>query len=120
MPTYIYKCETKIQMFKNILRLFLIVFFVATLNRANGDADPELGGNKNKESVSDSLAVDSKDNVVTITEIKTNPIVTTNKESTESFFDSNTEEVEVEEDSTSALSFNFIYYIIEKFKFQVE
>jgi len=105
-------------MFKNILRLFLIVFFVATLNRANSAVDPKLSNNEGKAIEGDSLTVDSKKEVLKSSEVKTSTIPTTNKKTTESFFDSNSEEVE--EDSTSALSFNFIYYIIEKFKFQVE
>lgn len=100
-------------MFKSILSLVLLSFVVLLSNQSFGSTEPALPATK--------VESDS-------TSVKNSHLLSEQQESTRV---SNTEEAdldfwqqdeELDEDSTSnsALSFNFIYYIIEKFKFQVE
>lgn len=105
-------------MFKNLLSLFLLVFLFIVGGKTYATVDPNLTEKNNTET--DSLSVsENKKNTAITKELSTRPNTTKPESSTTSFWQ---QEEEVEEDSTSnsALSFNFIYYVIEKFKFQVE
>lgn len=102
-------------MFKNILSLFLLVVIIAIATQSFAATEPSVPVDSKIES--DSTNVKNK-HLVTVNAENQAKISTMDQESTVTFWNSNEEE----EDSTtnSALSFNFIYYIIEKFKFQVE
>ncbi len=104
-------------MFKNIISLFLLLFVFAVTSQSFAITEPTEPTDKKMET--DSTAIKSRQLINTSQE---KIQVVASSKSTEkklSFWET---EEEVEEDSTSdsALSFNFIYYIIEKFKFQVE
>jgi len=104
-------------MFKNLLRSFLLVFLIALVGKTFASTEPNLI-EKNKIET-DSLSVkEDKSNSIG-KELKPSAFKNSSKESSTSFWEKSEE---AEEDSTanSALSFNFIYYVIEKFKFQVE
>ena len=103
-------------MFKSILSLFLLVFTIAFASQSFGATEPTLPVDSKVES--DSTTVKNK-HLVTVDAEKQVKVSETANESTVAFWQSN-EEVEEDSTSNSALSFNFIYYIIEKFKFQVE
>lgn len=102
-------------MFKSIYKLFLVILIVVFSGTSFASVNPDLPDKEKVES--DSLNTTKDNNTLVISEVKSQPSST--KSTADSFW--HNEEVE-EEDSTSnsALSFNFIYYIIEKFKFQVE
>lgn len=109
-------------MFKNILRLFLLIFFTSVVGSSYATTElPDLKEKEKKVVKGDSLTVKPDDQAPKdeAKEVVVKP--TLNKEDTKVNYYGN-EETVAEEDSTtnSALSFNFIYYIIEKFKFQVE
>lgn len=100
-------------MLKTTTRLFLLAIgFVLIETVVAAPADPTTTPKTDK---SDSLTVKEKQIL---------PAKETASSSAKKDLNlwNNSEQEEVEEDSTSnsALSFNFIYYIIEKFKFQVE
>ncbi|MCF6360611.1 MAG: hypothetical protein L3J29_07600 [Cyclobacteriaceae bacterium] len=102
-------------MFKNSLALFIVVFFVGLGGQTLANTDPPVTVDPKLES--DSTNVKNK-SLISAKEVKAVPASNAN-DSQLSFWES---EEDIEEDSTSnsALSFNFIYYFIEKFKFQVE
>ncbi len=102
-------------MCKNISRLILVLLIVAFADHSIASKNPNLPEKKKVES--DSLSVTKDNNTLLATEVKSQPSST---ESTSVSFWQKSEEVEEDSTSNSALSFNFIYYIIEKFKFQVE
>ncbi len=104
-------------MFKNLLSLFLLVFFIALVGKTFAATEPNLT-EKNKIE-SDSLSV-NKDKRPSITKELSSKSITSKSGSTEVGFWQMGEEVEEDTTSNSALSFNFIYYVIEKFKFQLE
>ena len=104
-------------MFKNIVSLILFIFLCAFGSQAVALTDPICSEKKKIET--DSLNSNKNKNRVISTEVKAKS-VSTKSESTSINFWKKTEEVEEDSTSNSALSFNFIYYIIEKFKFQVE
>lgn len=95
-------------MFKYSISLFLLMFALALSNESFAITEPTEAKNKTLET--DSTTVADKDSQLLNTPTKA-------KDTKIAFWES---DEEVEEDSDSALSFNFIYYIIEKFKFQVE
>jgi len=102
------------QMFKNILSLFLLLFAFAVTSQSFAITEPT-----DKKLETDSTTIKSRQLINTSQE---KPQVVASDKSTEtklSFWETE-EEVEEDSSSDSALSFNFIYYIIEKFKFQVE
>ncbi len=101
-------------MVKTTTRLFLLVIGLAIMETAVAvTIDPV---NRPKTEKSDSLTVKNKQ-IISGKEKKAQKPALSEKNL--SFW---SDEDEIEEDSTSnsALSFNFIYYLIEKFKFQVE
>ncbi len=98
-------------MIKAIFHLFLLVFVVAYTSQSIAAINPNLPEKKIVES--DSLSISKNKNAVHTKEVKST-------ESASSTFWQKNEEVEEDSTSNSALSFNFIYYVIEKFKFQVE
>ncbi len=105
------------QMFKNSISLFLLLFAIAVSSQSFAITEPTEPTDKKLET--DSTAVKSRQLINTS---QKNPQVVPAGKSTEtklSFWETE-EEVEEDSNSNSALSFNFIYYIIEKFKFQVE
>ncbi len=104
-------------MLKNIASLLLLLFVFAFGHNSFAFTEPENLVKTIPES--DSTAVKSKQ---LLNSSQEKPKVTSSAKSTETklaFWETN-EEVEEDSTSNSALSFNFIYYIIEKFKFQVE
>ncbi len=102
-------------MLKNILTLLILVFLVGLGGQTLAATEPKASVDPKLES--DSTNVKNKE-LITVNQAKPTATSNTNTSSKLSFWES---EEEVEEDSSnSALSFNFIYYIIEKFKFQVE
>lgn len=103
-------------MFKSLLSLFLLVFIISIAGQSFGATEPTPPVDSKLES--DSTNVKNKHLVVVDAETEVK-ISTSDQESNTSFWQP-TEEVEEDSTSNSALSFNFIYYIIEKFKFQVE
>ncbi len=105
------------QMFKNSISLFLVLFAIAVSNHSFAITEPTEPTDQKLKT--DSTAVKSRQLINTS---QKNPQVVPAGKSTEtklSFWETE-EEVEEDSNSNSALSFNFIYYIIEKFKFQVE
>ncbi len=97
--------------------LVLLLFVFALGNNSFALTEPENIGKSTPES--DSTAVKSKQ---LLNSSQEKPKVTSSAKSTETklAFWETSEEIEEDSTSNSALSFNFIYYIIEKFKFQVE
>ncbi|VAW28518.1 hypothetical protein MNBD_BACTEROID06-1419 [hydrothermal vent metagenome] len=106
-------------MFKNSIALFLLVFALALTNQSFAITEPTEPKKTTLET--DSAAVADKNRQLS-NSTQERPKVKTPTTTTDSKITFWQTEEEVEEDSTSssALSFNFIYYIIEKFKFQVE
>lgn len=102
-------------MFKSILSLVLLSFVVLLSNQSFGSTEPTLPVNIKSESDSTSV----KNNHL-LSEEQQPASVSTNADEAELDFWQQDEEVDEDSTSNSALSFNFIYYIIEKFKFQVE
>ncbi|MCB0504170.1 MAG: hypothetical protein KDC58_01590 [Cyclobacteriaceae bacterium] len=105
-------------MFKNILRFFLLVLLVSAIGTTYASVVPDLMEREKKEVKIDSLTVKEGGDVVKEKDTKSSQLV--NKESKKTALFEREEEVEEDTTSNSALSFNFIYYIIENFKFQVE
>ena len=105
-------------MFKNIVRAFLLFLLASFVGNIYATNLPDLKEGDKKEVKGDSLTV-NKDKILIKEDSKKNELLTSKDNSKTELFN---QEEEVEEDSTSnsALSFNFIYYIIEKFKLQVE
>lgn len=104
-------------MFKNIIRVFFLVLLASVISSAYATIPPDLKEIEKREVKGDSLNLDKEKAVIKKGSVKVEAIA--KKESGEK--ELYTYEEEVEEDTTSsALSFNFIYYIIEKFKLQVE
>lgn len=103
-------------MFKSVLSLLLLVFIVAFTSPLYGATEPTP--HVDSKSESDSTNIKNK-HLVTVDKENQLKVSQSSQETKGQFWESSQE---VEEDSTSnsALSFNFIYYIIEKFKFQVE
>lgn len=101
-------------MFKSILSLVLLSFVLLLSNQSFGSTEPALPTTKLE---SDSTNV--KNSVLLSNQQESTRVANNTKETDLDFWQ---QDEEVDEDSTSnsALSFNFIYYIIEKFKFQVE
>lgn len=103
-------------MFKSILSLFLLVFTIAIAGQSFAAAEPTLPVDSKLET--DSTTVKNK-HLMTVDSEKQVKVSETAQES-KTLLWQQSEEVEEDSTSNSALSFNFIYYIIEKFKFQVE
>ena len=114
---YLQVSNPKLVMFKNILSLFLLVFLTVLVGKTNAAIDPNL--TEKNETETDSLSVNKSNKTTTVSELSSSPVTPKSESSTVEFWIKGEED---EEDSTSssALSFNFIYYVIEKFKFQVE
>lgn len=104
-------------MFKNIISLLLLVFLFTLVGQTVAATDPNLPGKKKVET--DSLNVNKDKNTLISTQVKDKSISAKSESTSVNFWQKN-EEVEEDSTSNSALSFNFIYYVIEKFKFQVE
>lgn len=107
----------KLVMFKNVFSLFLLVFLIGLVGQTFASTEPILT-EKNKTET-DSLSVNEDKSNSIGKELNSSTVKNNSKETTVSFWDKS-EEVEEDSTSNSALSFNFIYYVIEKFKFQVE
>ncbi len=103
-------------MFKNIATLLILVFLVGLGGQTFAITEPKVSVDPKLES--DSTNVKNKE-LITVNKAKPTATSNTNTDSKLNFWESE-EEVEEDSSSNSALSFNFIYYIIEKFKFQVE
>ena len=114
---YLQVPNPKLVMFKNILSSFLLVFLIALVGKTFASTEPNLA-EKNKTE-SDSLSVNGDKSNPIGKELNTPVFNNTSEDSSTSFWEKS-EEVEEDSTSNSALSFNFIYYVIEKFKFQVE
>jgi hypothetical protein len=102
-------------MCKNSISLLVLVFLFAIAGQSVAFTDPNLSGKKKVET--DSLNVNKDKNTLLASEVKSKP---SKSETISVNFWNESEEVEEDSTSNSALSFNFIYYVIEKFKFQVE
>ena len=94
-----------------------MVFFIALVGKTFAATEPILPAKSTTET--DSLSVNEDKNTSLTKELNSSTFQNRTEDPSTSFWQ---KEEEVEEDSTSnsALSFNFIYYVIEKFKFQVE
>lgn len=117
MPRIIKRPNQEFLMFKNILSVLVVVFLLTSASQSFAVTDPTDPIKKKVET--DSLNVEKSKSILNNSEEKTEITSTNPEESNVNFWHQNQE---IEEDSTSnsALSFNFIYYMIEKFKFQVE
>ena len=103
-------------MFKSIITSILLVFVFAIAGESFGATDPTPTIDLKLES--DSTNVKNKQ-LVNLDAEKQVKISSAAQESKTPFWEPS-EEVEEDSTSNSALSFNVIYYIIEKFKFQIE
>ena len=95
-------------MFKYIVSLLLLVFLFSFAGQAIASTGHKVDEKKKVETDSLSTVNDKRD------------LVNNNSQKETLNFWKSDEEVEEDSTSNSALSFNFIYYVIEKFKFQVE
>jgi hypothetical protein len=100
-----------------------VIFLSAFVGQSVAAIDPELPKNRNVKT--DSLESNKDKKAVPVTEseeVSENTDNTIDGEySTVDYWQKHEDVAEDDEEtSESALSFNFIYYMIEKFKFQVE
>lgn len=105
-------------MFKNIVRLFFLFLLASIIGSAYATVFPDLKEVDTREVGGDSLNFEKENPVLKKRSVKIDAVA--KKDSSDHAFYEYEEDVEEDTTSNSALSFNFIYYIIEKFKLQVE
>jgi len=102
-----------------ILFFFTAILFVGGFVFANTEPDPKKSDNSNKENASEQVLLTSADSLDIAdkskgkTETEENIEGTTENAGNNDFYD----EEEGLDETQSFISFNFLYYLLEKFKF---